>query len=256
MTLHLDAKDPLARAVVQALQTGDVPTLKRLLAEHPDLASARIDRHDRGAESRTLLHIATDWPGHYPNGPMVVAELVQAGADVNRRFVGSHNETPLHWAASSNDVAVLDALIEAGADIESGGGVIGGGSPLADARGFGQWDAARRLVERGARTTLTDAATLGLMDRVEAHFRNGGTPTADAITRAFWGACHGGQRRVAEYLLDRGADINWIGYGGSTPLDIARREDAARLVGHAAADDLIRWLGARGAQSANQQRRG
>src|SRR5207344_1698136 len=103
--------------------------------EHPDLATARIGHHDRSAQSRTLLHIATDWPGHYPNGPSVVAELVQAGADVNGRFVGSHNETPLHWAASSNDVAVLDALIEAGADIESQGGVIGSGSPLADARG-------------------------------------------------------------------------------------------------------------------------
>jgi len=55
------------------------------------------------------------------------------------------------------------------------------------------------------------------MDRVEAHFRNGEAPTVDAITRAFWGACHGGQRRVAEYLNDRGADINWIGYGDSTP---------------------------------------
>ena len=107
---------------------------------------------------RSLLHIATDWPGHYPNGPAVVATLVRAGADVNAKFVGSHAETPLHWAASSNDVAVLDALIDAGANIEAAGGVIGGGSPLADARGFGQWDAARRLVARGARTTLTDAA--------------------------------------------------------------------------------------------------
>jgi Ankyrin repeats (3 copies) len=127
------------------------------------------------------------------------------------RFVGSHNETPLHWAASSNDVAVVDALIDAGADIEAAGGVIGGGSPLADACGFGQWDAARRLVERGARTTLTDAATLGLMDRVKAHFRSAETPPGEAITRAFWGACHGGQRPAAEYLLARGADINWIG---------------------------------------------
>jgi hypothetical protein len=253
-TLHLDAKDPVASAVVNAIQTGDVPTLTRLLAEHPELATVRIDRRDRCAQSRTLLHIAADWPGHYPNGPAVVAELAQAGADVNARFVGSHNETPLHWAASSNDVAVLDALIEAGADIESTGGVIGGGSPLADARGFGQWDTARRLVERGARTTLTDAATLGLMERVEAHFSSGETLTADAITRAFWGACHGGQRQVAEFLLARGADINWLGHGGMTPLDVARREDAARLVGHVAAHDVVRWLEAQGARSANQLR--
>lgn len=130
---------------------------------------------------------------------------MNAGADVNARFIGAHNETPLHWAASSNDVPVLDALIDAGANIEAIGGVIGGGTPLADARGFGQWDAARRLVERGARPTLTDAATLGLLDRVEACFATGPASTPEEITRALWGACHGGQRRAAEYLFARGA---------------------------------------------------
>jgi hypothetical protein len=236
--------------VVNAIQAGDVPTLKRLLAEHPDLATARVEHSEPCAESCTLLHIATDWPGHYPNGPAVIATLIQAGADVNAQFAGPHKETPLHWAASSNDVAVLDALIDAGADIEAAGGVIGDGSPLADARGFGQWDAARRLVERGARTTLTDAATLGLMDRVKAHFRAAETPTRDALTRAFWGACHGGQRQAAECLLAHGADINWIGHGGMTPLDVARRDDAERLVGRTAAKDLVSWSEAQGARSA------
>lgn len=62
--------------------------------------------------------------------------------------------TPLHWAESSDDVAVLDALLDAGADIEGAGAVIGDGTPLADAVAFGQWNAARRLIERGAQTTL------------------------------------------------------------------------------------------------------
>ncbi len=114
------------------------------------------------------------------------------------------------------------------------------------------WDAARRLIDRGARTSLTDAATLGLMDRVEAHFGNVDTPTSDAITRACWGACHGGQLGAAEYLLARGADINWIGHGGMTPLDVARREDAERLVGRTAAADLVSWLKAHGAKSADE----
>lgn len=255
MTLHLFKEDPTARAVVNAIQAGDLSTLKRLLAEHPHLATAHVDcQVGRDVQSRSLLHIATDWPGHSPNGPAVVAALIQAGADVNARFVGSHSETPLHWAASSNDVAVLDALIDAGADVEADGGVIGGGSPLADARGFGQWDAARRLVERGARTTLTDAATLGLIDRVEAHFGSREMPTSEAITRAFWGACHGGQRHVAEYLLARGAEINWIGHGGMTALDVACREDAGRLAGRTAAADLVRWLQAQGAKSAGELR--
>jgi uncharacterized protein len=50
---------------------------------------------------------------------------------------------------SSGDVAVLDALLDEGAEIEAIGAVLGGGTALADACGFGNWAAARRLVERG-----------------------------------------------------------------------------------------------------------
>ena len=51
-------------------------------------------------------------------------------------------------------------LLDAGANIEARGGVIGGGTPLDDAWAFGQWNAARRLVERGARPTLRDPERL------------------------------------------------------------------------------------------------
>ncbi|NGO12634.1 ankyrin repeat domain-containing protein [Streptomyces sp. HC44] len=264
----LDSQDPLALAVTEAIRGGDLPALRQCLAEHPGLAVARIVEHGCGPGSRTLLHIAADWPGHFPNGPAVVAMLVAAGADPNARFEGAHSETPLHWAASSNDVPMLDALVRAGADIESAGAVIGGGTPLADARGFGQWRAAYRLVELGARTTLEDAATLGLLDRVKV-FVEGLAPTAaepvglepanqegdhkpadlepadqepaghDAVTRAFWGACHGGRLATAEYLLAHGADLDWIGYDDKTPLDIARAADA---------DGVVRWLRDRGAK--------
>src|SRR5206468_146428 len=144
-----------------------------------------------------------------------------------------HDALPI-WAASSDDVAVLDALLDADADIEAPGAVIGGGTPLCDAVGFGQWRAARRLVERGARTTLWHAAALGLMDRVEKRFAGKTPPVPDEVTLAFWYACHGGQRRAAEYLLERGADLNWKpGWEERTPLDTARREGA---------DELVEWL--------------
>jgi hypothetical protein len=175
----LDTEDPLAVAAVAAIHTGDVSALKQLMAEHPGLATARLgdyDGPDCGGMSRTLLHVVTDWPGHYPNGAATVAALVAAGADVNARFTGPHTETPLHWAASSDDVAVLDALLDAGADIDAPGAVIGGGTPLADARAFAQWHAARRLVERGAQTTMQDAATLGLIDRLEVSFTGANPP--------------------------------------------------------------------------------
>ena len=103
----LDTEDPRAVASVEAIHTGDVARLTRLLAEHPGLATARLgdnDGRDDGGMSRTLLHVVTDWPGNYPNGAATVAVLVAVGAEVNARFTGPHQETPLHWAASSDDV--------------------------------------------------------------------------------------------------------------------------------------------------------
>ena len=90
----------------------------------------------------------------FPDAAGKLAVLVATGADVNARFTGPHGETPLHWTASSDDIDALDALLDAGADIEVDGAVIAGGTPIADAVAFGQWNAARRLLERGARTNL------------------------------------------------------------------------------------------------------
>jgi len=238
----ISTQDPLATAVVEAIHAGDVAALRQLLAEHPWLSRARLGDDDPCGMSRTLLHVATDWPGHFPNGPQIVQALVEVGADVNGRFRGPHEETPLHWAASSDDVEVLDALLDAGADIDAPGAVIGGGTPLADARAFGQWRAAHRLVERGATTTLQDAATLGLMDRVERCFAGDRPPGKDEIDSAFWGACHGGAKESAAYLLGRGADVNWIPpWERKTPLDAALRSEAL---------ELADWLRERGAVSA------
>ncbi|HEX2563043.1 MAG TPA: ankyrin repeat domain-containing protein [Acidimicrobiales bacterium] len=247
--------EPIAVAVTQAVHAGDLVTLTRLLGENPSLATARIAQSDcdddQGTDSgRTLLHVATDWPGNFPNGAATVRTLVGAGADVNARCRGPESaETPLHWAASSNDIDVLDALVEAGADIEAPGAVIGGGPPLADATAFGQWKAARRLVEHGARTTLWHAAALGLTAQIEGHLAGEPAPTADEITQAFWAACHGAQPGAAELLLGRGADLNWVAtWDGLTPLDAARRSEQDGLD----PTELVAWLLAHGAKSASE----
>src|SRR5215469_15027157 len=152
-----------AVGAIQAIHEGDVTSLEQLLRENPSLAMLRVDG------KRTLLHVATDWPGHFPNRAGIVSKLIEYGAAVDAAFIGEHSETPLHWAASSDDVDLIDVLLDHGADIEAPGSVIGGGTPLSDAVAFGQWKAARRLVERGARTTFWQAAALGLMDRVDEY---------------------------------------------------------------------------------------
>jgi ankyrin repeat protein len=238
--LNIPADDSLALAVISAIHNGDVNGLQRLLNEHPGLATASLV--DARGGSRTLLHIVADWPGHFPNGARTVAALIAAGAEVNARVIpgspSAHAETALHWAASSDDVGVLDALLDGGADIEAPGAVFTGGSPMSDAVVFAQWQAARRLLERGARTTLSQAAALGLLDRVK-EYCTGQPPAAPSeITGAFWHACRGGQRQTAEYLLGRGADLNWIGWSQRTPLQAAQDSGA---------NDLIEWLRNQGA---------
>jgi ankyrin repeat protein len=238
--LNIPANDPRAAAVVSAIKNGEVERLQTLLAEDPQLASARIV--DARGTARTLLHIVADWPGHFPNGARTVAALASAGADVNAAVINAKpatQEAPLHWAASSDDVSVLDALLDAGANIEVPGAIFTGGTPMSDAVIFGQWKAARRLLERGAQTTIWQAAALGLLDRVKECCAGTPPQPAEQITNSFWHACHGGQLQTAAYLLDRGANLNWVGYDKKTPLRVA--EDSG-------AQDLIQWLRGNGAR--------
>lgn len=233
----ISADEPVARAITRAIRGGDVEALERLLEEDNTLATATII--GAGGCQRSLLHIATDYPGHFPNGPEAVRALVRAGVDINARFVGPHEETPLHWAASTDDVAVIDTLIELGADLEAAGSVVDGATPLADAVAFGQWQAARCLLEHGAQANLWQAAALGLTYRVQQLLEVG--YSTEDLTNALWCACHGGQRATAEILLHQGADRDWIGHDGLTPLDAAERSEAT---------ELAAWLRASGAASA------
>jgi ankyrin repeat protein len=217
--------------LVEAIRSGDLAVLARLLEAQPGLASARIQ--GRRNSSRTPLHVATDWPGHFPNGAAVVRILIAAGADVNARTTGrADTETPLHWAASSDDAEVAEALIAAGADLEAAGGSIG--TPLDNAVGYGCWQVARLLVERGARVEkLWHASALGLMSAVE-RLISGGMP--EEINAAFWQACHGAQPRAAAYLLAHGADPAFVpSYSNKSALQIASSLETRR-------ETLVSWL--------------
>ena len=229
----------VADAVVAAIHAGDVAGLRRLLTGHPGVAAAPLGGR---YQTRTPLHVVTDWPGYFPNGPEIVRLLVAAGADPDARPPGG--ETPLHWAASSDDAHVAAALIDAGADVDAPDGSIG--TPLGNAVGYGCWEVARLLVARGAGVDAPwQAAALGLVDRVGELL--GDDPSADEVSKALWHACAGGQRRTAEYLLARGGDLNWIPpYAKGTCLDAAREPGTQR-------DNLIDWLRRHGARRAGPE---
>ena len=92
---------------------------------------------------------------------------------------------------------------------------------ISDAVIFANWDAAKRLVGRGADVEWWQAAALGLLDRMRTRWDATPPPTREEITRALWHACRGAQRTTTEELLDQGGDPHWVGWDGLTPLAAA-----------------------------------
>jgi hypothetical protein len=88
---------------------------------------------------------------------------------------------------------------------------------------------------------LWHAAALGLVDRLQELVS--GQPDINGLSQAFWHACAAGQRRAAEFLLDEGAQLNWIpDYAEGTPLDAAQGFGTQQ-------QNVINWLRERGARS-------
>jgi hypothetical protein len=98
--------------------------------------------------------------------------------------------------------------------------------------GYGQWQVARPLVERGARVDrLWHAAPLDMMDRLEALIGANPAPSRTEIGDAFWQARHGGQPRRAAYLLARGAAPDGVpAHAKATPLQVATGVETWRQV--------------------------
>lgn len=174
---------------------------------------------DHGADARATNHWgASALMAAAAGGDAAsVRALLRHGADVNAQpaigpgpaFIFGGGRSALMWAAYRGDVAILKILIEAGADVNAEGLL---GTPLAQAAWADQADAARFLLDRGARV---NQASHG-----------------DGYTALHWAASTE-ERDVTlvKLLLDRGADANAGGgenvdaFMGTlqTPLMLARR---------------------------------
>ena len=209
-----------------------------LLSENPDLVTARFEVE---GGTRTALHLVTDWPGYFPNGPEIVKLLIDAGADPNAATTPEPPETPSALGREQRRFDVAAALIDGGADLETPGGSIG--TPLDNAVGYSCWNVARLLVLRGARVEkVWHAGALGMLDRLDELL----VPELDRdqISQGFWHACAAGRRRAAERLLRAGADLNWEpDYAQGTALAAATGRGTQR-------ENVIEWLRSVGARSA------
>lgn len=114
--LTLPHGDPVAMELISAIHRGDLDGLGGLVAERPQLASARmIGRNGLEGGWRTPLHAAADWPGYFPAAPTAVALLLEpaltpmttlAAVAPRRRCIGRLAAMTSMWQSRLSTVAL------------------------------------------------------------------------------------------------------------------------------------------------------
>jgi len=200
-----------------AIVTGDVATLERLLTENRELIRARSARRHHSA----LLHyVAANGIEYFRqktprNAPDVARLLLRAGADIESAadMYGGGSTTIGLVATSITPVVsgvlipLLEVLLDHGAMI----GKPGAASIVNACLHNGRPEAAQFLASRGAPLDLEGAAGVGRLDLVEGFFdSNGGLrppATREQMTDGFTWACEFGHALVVQFLLDKGMDV-------------------------------------------------
>ncbi len=205
-----DAGSPDAQfeQAADAIVSGDLATLRRLLDERPELIRQRSRRDHRS----TLLHYVSangieDFRQRTPTNIVEITRLLlDAGAEVNAESeaYGGHSmtlglvATSVHPEAAGVQIDLMELLLARGAIIERVPGeavraCLANGRPIP----------ARFLAERGAHLDFENAAGTGRLDRVKELVA---TTADEKLGKGFVWACAYGHNEVVSFLLDYGVD--------------------------------------------------
>jgi ankyrin repeat protein len=182
-----------------------------------------------------------------------------ASADVNVNETSADGSTPLHWAVFEGDVAEVQRLIAAGADVSAANKY--GASPMGLAAEVANTEILRLLLDAGANpdsangdgmTALLAVARTGNVEAAQLLLDRGATIDArekfGGQTALMWAAARRHPEMIA-FLADRGADLDAastnrdyqrritaegrpksMDSGGFTPLLYAARENCLKCV--------------------------
>ena len=216
--MHPNSQVADFEAAVDAIISGNLTTLKKLLKKNPRLARERSTREHRS----TLLHYVSangveDFRQKTPKNIVEITRLLlKAGADVNAESDAyGGRSTTLGLAATSchpEDAGVqlplMDLLIDEGAIIDG----PDGGSAVNGCLHNGRGEAAEYFASRGAHLDLEGAAGVGRLDVVKSFFDDNGSLKTSATEQqkldGFAWACEFGRTSVIDFLLQKGVSVD------------------------------------------------
>ena len=219
-------------AAADAIVSGDLKTLKRLLREDPKLVLMRSTRE----HNSTLLHYvsANGVEGYRQKTPknavQVAKSLLDAGAEVDAEanvYGGGATTlgltaTSVHPFRAGVQNPLLRLLLDYGAEIDHSDSAGNEQGAVLGCLANGRREAALYLAECGAKLNFEAAAGIGRVDILENAFTRAGKPKR-AIKRreidsAFLYACAWGQKSVVEFFLQKGISPNVHRGDGQTAL--------------------------------------
>jgi ankyrin repeat protein len=154
--------DTTIRSLIEAATRGDAASVEKLLDAHPEAINLLGgDKRETSEYKTTALHRAADG-GHLA----VVELLLNRGADPDIRDEGD-NATALHFAAERGALPIVKLLIERGADIHGFGDLHGwdvlGWATLHDEM---HRDVAEYLLKNGAQHNIFTAVAMGDVEAI------------------------------------------------------------------------------------------
>jgi ankyrin repeat protein len=223
---HAGSADSKFEQAADAIVSGDVATVRRLLDESPELIRQRSSREHRS----TLLHYVSangieDFRQRTPPNIVDITRLLlDAGADVNAESDAYRGHsmtlglaaTSIHPEVAGVQIELMELLLDRGAMIERVPGeavraCLANGRPLA----------ARFLATRGAYLDFENAVGLGDLERVTELVL---TASKENLGKGFVWACAYGNNDVVAFLLDYGVDPAFGAGADMTGLHLAAHE--------------------------------
>src|ERR1043165_9687176 len=148
---NFEITDPLFREAVEAIDSGNTGVLRKLLRDHPELVSKRLDKPSEGYfEYPYLLWFVADNPITNERLPANITEVTRILIDAVRQNARESFQNQIDYTLGlvatgripkecGVQIEMIDLLIAEGATPGSGNGALAHGNSKA----------AQRLVERG-----------------------------------------------------------------------------------------------------------